>query len=262
MKKFLLVLPILLIFGTGCSSKKETEYDPFGSSAVEKAKELNNAKASSDSSSAKSQNREFFLEIPEEVEAGADKKVAIHGKTLPNAEVSIYIKSKASSSIANELGEFTIREDFISISDQEYTVSAKLGDQYTSKKLTIRTNSKYEKELKRKAEELNKERENIPTDFISALNKGISYSETLHLSKAGIYDQLTSELGEKFSPEAAQYAVDNMKVDWNKNALAKAKSYQEKMSMSPDAIRDQLISDHGEKFSPEEAEYAIQNLNQ
>lgn len=81
------------------------------------------------------------------------------------------------------------------------------------------------------------------------------------MSKAGIYDQLTSEYGEKFSAEAAQYAIDNLNADYNANALAKAKSYQEQMSMSPEAIRDQLTSDAGEKFTPEEANYAIQHLN-
>ena len=45
----------------------------------------------------------------------------------------------------------------------------------------------------------------------------------MHMSKAGIYDQLTSEHGEKFSAEAAQYAVDNLNADYNENALAKAK---------------------------------------
>ncbi len=83
----------------------------------------------------------------------------------------------------------------------------------------------------------------------------------MHMSKAGIYDQLTSEYGEKFSPEAAQYAVDNVKADWNANALAKAKEYQDSMAMSPEAIRDQLTSDYGEKFTPSEADYAIQHLN-
>lgn len=83
----------------------------------------------------------------------------------------------------------------------------------------------------------------------------------MHMSKAGIYDQLTSEYGEKFSAEAAQYAIDNLNADYNANALAKAKSYQEQMSMSPEAIRDQLTSDAGEKFTPEEANYAIQHLN-
>ena len=84
----------------------------------------------------------------------------------------------------------------------------------------------------------------------------------MHMSKQGIYDQLTSEYGEKFSPEAAQYAIDNMQADWNANALEKSKSYQEQMAMSPEAIRDQLVSDSGEKFTQEEADYAIANLPQ
>ena len=81
------------------------------------------------------------------------------------------------------------------------------------------------------------------------------------MSKVGIHDQLISEHGEKFSPEAAQYAIDNLNADFNANALKKAKSYQKTMAMSPDAIRDQLVSEYGEKFTPEEAEYAIQNLD-
>lgn len=101
----------------------------------------------------------------------------------------------------------------------------------------------------------------VPVEYKNALAKAKSYSDLMHMSKAGIYDQLVSEYGEKFSPEAAQYAIDNLQVDWNANALEKAKSYQETMQMSPEAIRDQLISEYGEKFTPEEADYAIQNLN-
>ena len=83
----------------------------------------------------------------------------------------------------------------------------------------------------------------------------------MHMSKQGIYDQLTSEYGEQFSKEAAQYAVEHLKADWNANALAKAKDYQSQMSMSPDAIRDQLTSEYGEKFTQQEADYAIAHLN-
>ncbi|GLK18760.1 Ltp family lipoprotein [Herbiconiux flava] len=101
----------------------------------------------------------------------------------------------------------------------------------------------------------------VPVEYGSALIKAISYSELMHMSKRGIYDQLTSEYGEQFSAEAAQYAVDTMTADWNKNALLKAREYQETMAMSPEAIRDQLASEYGEKFTPEEADYAVQNLN-
>lgn len=101
----------------------------------------------------------------------------------------------------------------------------------------------------------------VPDEYKSALSKAKTYSSMMNMSKAGIYDQLTSDAGEQFSAEAAQYAVDNLNADYNKNALKKAKSYQEDMSMSPDAIQEQLTSDAGEQFTPEEATYAVQHLN-
>ena len=107
----------------------------------------------------------------------------------------------------------------------------------------------------------NKVEDNIPTEYKSALRKAKLYADTMNMSKAGLYDQLTSEYGEKFTVEAAQYAIDNITVDWKENALKKAKSYQETMAMSPSAIYDQLISEYGEKFTAEEAQYAIDNLN-
>ena len=107
----------------------------------------------------------------------------------------------------------------------------------------------------------NKVEDNIPTEYKSALRKAKLYADTMNMSKAGLYDQLTSEYGEKFTVEAAQYAIDNITVDWKENALKKAKLYQETMSMSPAAIYDQLISEYGEKFTAEEAQYAIDNLN-
>ena len=107
----------------------------------------------------------------------------------------------------------------------------------------------------------NKIEDNIPTEYKSALRKAKLYADTMNMSKAGLYDQLTSEYGEKFTVEAAQYAIDNITVDWKENALKKAKLYQETMSMSPAAIYDQLTSEYGEKFTAEEAQYAIDNLN-
>ena len=101
----------------------------------------------------------------------------------------------------------------------------------------------------------------VPAEYTSALAKAGNYSDLMHMSKVGIYDQLTSEYGEQFSKEAAQYAIDNVNVDWNANALAKAKDYQEQMNMSPAAIRDQLTSEYGEKFTAAEAAYAIDHLN-
>jgi hypothetical protein len=101
----------------------------------------------------------------------------------------------------------------------------------------------------------------VPAEYGSALVKAASYSNIMNMSKAGVYDQLTSEYGEQFSPEAAQYGVDNVQADWNANALAKAESYQETMAMSPESIREQLTSEYGEQFTAEEADFAIQHLN-
>jgi hypothetical protein len=101
----------------------------------------------------------------------------------------------------------------------------------------------------------------VPAEYKSALSKATSYANTMHMSKKGVYNQLVSEYGEKFTAPAAQYAIDNVKADWNANALVKAKNYQDKMHMSPAAIHTQLTSEHGEKFTKEEADYAIAHLN-
>ena len=101
----------------------------------------------------------------------------------------------------------------------------------------------------------------MPTEYKSALRTASSYANTMHMAKKAVYDQLVSEYGEKFTKEAAQYAIDNVKADWKANALATAKSYQNSMAMSPARIRDQLVSEYGEKFTAEEADYAIHRLN-
>lgn len=103
-------------------------------------------------------------------------------------------------------------------------------------------------------------KDDVPRDYRKALKSAENYSKTLHMSKQGIYDQLTSEF-EGFSPEAAQYAIDNIQADWNANALAKAKEYEKTLNMSDEAIRDQLVSEYGEKFTQEEADYAVAHLD-
>lgn len=104
------------------------------------------------------------------------------------------------------------------------------------------------------------EQEKVPTEYKSALKKARIYSDTMFMSKKALYDQLTSEYGERFTAEAAQYAIDNLEADWNKNALNKAKTYSDSMYMSKMGIYDQLISEYGEQFTEEEAQYAIDNL--
>lgn len=58
-------------------------------------------------------------------------------------------------------------------------------------------------------EEVEEVKEEIPFEYEQALKKGESYLKTMSFSKQGLYDQLTSEF-EGFTPEAAQYAVDEL----------------------------------------------------
>jgi TM2 domain-containing membrane protein YozV len=101
----------------------------------------------------------------------------------------------------------------------------------------------------------------VSAEYKAALNKADTYANTMDMSKAAVYDQLTSEHGEQFPAKAAEYAMNNVSADWKANALAKAKTYQEQMSMSTSAIRDQLTSKQGEQFTAAEAEYALDHLN-
>ncbi len=103
--------------------------------------------------------------------------------------------------------------------------------------------------------------EEVSREFKNALKSAETYSNMMHMSKQGLYDQLVSEFGENFPADAAQYAVDNVNADWKENAFESAKTYSSTMSMSNQGIYDQLVSEFGEKFTPEEAKYAIDKLN-
>ncbi|MFI6254482.1 Ltp family lipoprotein, partial [Streptomyces sp. NPDC051016] len=59
----------------------------------------------------------------------------------------------------------------------------------------------------------------------------------------------------------AQYAVEQISVDYKKNALRLAKSYVKNINISNQASYDQLVSENGEGFTPEEAQYAINHLD-
>ena len=141
-------------------------------------------------------------------------------------------------------------------------LGAVFGDDNSNKANTSTTNDVkvVEQNTDKKKTDKKKEKPNISIEKQNALTNAKFYGEEMHMSKADIYDQLTSEYGGKFNEEDAQYAVDNIKIDYNKNALAQAKQYQKDMHMSKADIKDQLTSEYGGKFTESEAEYAIQNL--
>ena len=52
--------------------------------------------------------------------------------------------------------------------------------------------------------------ENVSREYKNALRSAESYLKYSDFSKAKLYDQLTSEYGSGFTPEEAQYAIDNL----------------------------------------------------
>ena len=104
------------------------------------------------------------------------------------------------------------------------------------------------------------EKKDIPREYKMALKAAEQYLSTMPFSKEGLYQQLSSQAGSKFPPEAARYAVENVKTDWNKNALEAAKNYLKIMPMSNADLHQQLTSSAGDKYTKEQADYAISHL--
>jgi len=93
-----------------------------------------------------------------------------------------------------------------------------------------------EEETSAEKEENMEEVEKVPGEYTAALKKAKTYASVMHMSKVSVYDQLTSEYGEKFTPEQAQYAINNVVADWKNNALSKARTYANEMNMSDSSV--------------------------
>lgn len=101
----------------------------------------------------------------------------------------------------------------------------------------------------------------VPEEYKSALKKAKSFTDEMNLSKVRLYGMLTSTsdyYDTHFTPEAAQYAVDNVGVDWKESALKRAKIYRKVSSLSTEAIYDELTA---MEYTEEEIQYAIDNLD-
>ena len=69
------------------------------------------------------------------------------------------------------------------------------------------------------------------------------------------------DYGDKFSAEAADYAVKNVKADWKENAYYNAKTYKEYGEKSNAEIERYMRNVDSNKFSDKEIDYAIEKLN-
>lgn len=144
---------------------------------------------------------------------------------------------------------------------EEKTEEKKTEEDATTEEVTTEKVTTEEATTEKKTEE-EKISSTTPTrEMKNALSTAENYVDLMPFSKAGLYQQLTSSAGDKYPPEAAQYAIDNLKTNYKENALKAAKSYLDLMPMSNDELYQQLTSNAGDKYTAEEAQYAIDNLD-
>jgi hypothetical protein len=85
----------------------------------------------------------------------------------------------------------------------------------------------------------------------NALAKAESYLSFTAFSAKGLAEQLAFE---GFAQADIDYAMANIKVDWNAQAAAKAESYLSFTSMSAQGLREQL---EFEGFTPEQVAFGV-----
>lgn len=105
--------------------------------------------------------------------------------------------------------------------------------------------------------------EGLTGNALAQAKQAISYLRSSHMSKQGLYDQLTSEYGAKLSTPEANAAIAKIDpfINWNNLAVLSAQSYRNSVNLTGQALLDQLISEHGAKFTPEQAQYGIDHID-
>ena len=95
-----------------------------------------------------------------------------------------------------------------------------------------------------------------------AYNACLSYLEYTAFSKQGLIDQLSSEYGEGYPLEVAEFAVNKIEergeVDWVEQAKRSAQNYLDFSDFSKQGLIDQLSSEYGEQFTIEQATEAVE----
>ena len=94
----------------------------------------------------------------------------------------------------------------------------------------------------------------------NAIESAQSYLDMQGFSRAGLIEQLTSKAGEGFHQADAVFAVNHIKVDWNKEAVEAAKSYLDMGGFSRASLIEQLSSKSGEQFTLAQARYAANHV--
>jgi hypothetical protein len=80
-------------------------------------------------------------------------------------------------------------------------------------------------------------------------------------SRAGLIDQLSSKAGNGFKRSNAVFAVNHIKVNWNKQAVLSAKNYLKLgTGFSRSSLIDQLSSRAGSQFTVAQATHAAHQV--
>jgi Host cell surface-exposed lipoprotein len=79
-------------------------------------------------------------------------------------------------------------------------------------------------------------------------------------SRLGLISQLDSKYGEGFSKKDANFAVNHIKVNWDRQAVDSAKGYLKTQPFSRDGLISQLDSKYGGQFTLAQATYAVNKV--
>lgn len=93
-----------------------------------------------------------------------------------------------------------------------------------------------------------------------AIGSAKNYIDVGAFSRAGLMHQLTSKYGEGFSKSDAEFAVDHVKVSWNKEAVQAAENYLSTGNFSRAGLINQLTSQYGDRFTHAQAVYAVDHV--
>ena len=90
-----------------------------------------------------------------------------------------------------------------------------------------------------------------------ALEKAKALNELMHMSRQGIYNELTSPKGEGLKEDAVNYALDHLNADYRANAMVIAQQYVSQ-GVAEEDIYSKLVND--DLFTDDEAQYAVDHL--
>lgn len=124
------------------------------------------------------------------------------------------------------------------------------------------TTDAYDAELDSSAPDSGIAGEAVPLEYTDALNQAAAHLADTPTSKQAEYNYLISENGGYYSPEAAQYAVDNVDADWQQNAVDLARMYRDDQGFDADLIYQMLTAPDFALggFTDAQAQYALETM--